>query len=102
MFPNCHKSKFRNDLPNVAINNSIQADESFDILSQFPDFCVPDISKYNKVRNLRQTPKVSLFTNRLVDNVLTCIHLYIYIYIYKKISFDVCTKDLNFSQSNQI
>ena len=54
-FQNCDLSKCQNNLPNVAIRNSIQTDDSFPISS----FCVPDISKTNKVRNLKQSPKVA-------------------------------------------
>ena len=55
-FLNCNLSKFRNDLPNVAISNSIKKDDIFDI---FPDFCVPYVSKTNRARNLKHTPKVA-------------------------------------------
>ena len=47
-FLKCDLSIFLNGLPNVAIKNSIQTDEIFDIF-QFPDFCVPDISNTNRV-----------------------------------------------------
>ena len=57
-FINFNLSKFRNDLPNVAIRNSIQTDEIFEI---FPisSFLSPDISETNKVKNLKQTLKVA-------------------------------------------
>ena len=38
--------------------NSIQADNIFDIM-QLPDFCLMYVSKTIKVRNLKQTFKVS-------------------------------------------
>ena len=55
-FINCNQSKFRNDLLDVVIKNSIQPDDIFEFF-QFTDFRVPDISKSNKVKNLKQTPR---------------------------------------------
>ena len=51
--------KLRNYPPNVAIRNYIQTEAIFEIF-QFPDFCVTDISKSIKVRNLKQR---TLFTS---------------------------------------
>ena len=58
--------KVRNYLPNTAIRNSIQTG---DIFLQFPDFCVLDISKTNKVRNLKQTPKVAHIIHMQLENI---------------------------------
>ena len=57
-FLSCELSKFRNYLLNVAIRNFIQTDEILTFFI-FPDFCVPDISKTDKVRNLKETPEVA-------------------------------------------
>ena len=57
-FLNYDLSKFRNNLPNIVIRNSIRIDGIFDIF-YFPDFFAPDISKTNKVKNLNQAPKVA-------------------------------------------
>ena len=48
-FLNCKLSNFQRDLPDVAIRNSIRTEEIF---QNFTDFCVPDITKTNKVINL--------------------------------------------------
>ena len=57
-----HVPKLRNDLPNLAIRNYIQTDEVFEIF-QFPDFCVQDISRTNKVRNTKSCAHCSHVTS---------------------------------------
>ena len=49
----CDLSKFQNVLPNIDIWNSIETDVIFGIF-QFPNFCVPCISKTNEVINWKK------------------------------------------------
>ena len=59
-FLNCNLSKFQND-QNFKISECSDQEiySSRRNFFQFPDFCVPDISKTDKVINLKQTPKVA-------------------------------------------
>ena len=65
-FLNCNLYIFWNDLPNVAIGNSIQTYENFWHFSNFLIFCVPDIWNTNKVRNKNQK-MLTLFTCNLIN-----------------------------------
>ena len=66
----CNLSKFRNYIQNITVRMFIL----ILFFIKFPDFCVPDTSKPNKVRNLKQTPKVAyiidMYPVKIVDQLI--------------------------------
>ena len=56
---NCNFFNFQSDQFNIEIMRSISANKCFLPFFSLPDIFVPNISKTNEVRNLKQTQKVA-------------------------------------------